>query len=70
METKSTEQQIEPFLVDLETCSRLLGGLSRGTLYRLIREQGLPTIHLRGRLLFSPSGISQWLTEQTTKNAA
>lgn len=42
----------EPLLVVANTARAMLGGLSRTTLDKLVREGKIPTVRLAGRVLF------------------
>jgi excisionase family DNA binding protein len=50
---------MEPLLTAREACGLLR--VSPSTLYRLIREEGLPAIKPAQDLRFRPSDIEQWI---------
>ncbi len=60
----------EPLLVDVTECGRLLGGLSRNSIFRLVRDEKLPHVKLRGRLLFPVDELRRWIEEQTVREDA
>ena len=42
---------------------------SRATLYRLVREEGLPTVRLRdlGDIRFDPKDVAEWLERRKVR---
>jgi excisionase family DNA binding protein len=55
----------EPLLVDVNEARRLLGGVSRNTMFRLMRDEGLPHVKIGARLLFAPDQLRTWIEAHT-----
>ena len=55
----STER--EPILLTVPEACRILGGVSRATVWRLVRDDALPHVKVRGRLLFPADGLRDWI---------
>jgi excisionase family DNA binding protein len=43
--------------------------LSRATVYRLIKEDGLPAIQLRGKLRVPYRALQQWVEDRTERHS-
>jgi excisionase family DNA binding protein len=54
--------QIEP-LLSIPDVMRMLG-LGRDTVYRLIREEGLPSLKLGTRRVVVPSSLAAWVKQR------
>jgi hypothetical protein len=50
-------------LVDEKEACRLLGGLCGKTLYNF-RQQGLPSVKIGSRVMYSPRALARWVQEQ------
>ena len=57
-----------PLLVDEREARRLLGGISRATLFNY-RRAGLPFIRLPGRIMFSPADLADWISRHRVASA-
>lgn len=42
-------------------------GLSRPSVYRLLRSEGFPTVRVGRRVLVSRAGLERWLAQQTER---
>jgi excisionase family DNA binding protein len=42
-------------------------GLSRPSVYRLLRSEGFPTVRVGRRVLVSRAGLERWLVQQTER---
>lgn len=57
-------EPLEPLLIDVAEARRLLGGVSRNTIFRLMQDASLPHVKLGARLLFPVDGLRLWIKEQ------
>lgn len=58
----------ETDLVDVGEAARRLS-VSTSTVWRLAAEDGLPVVHVRGRVLFPVEGLREWVAAQLVKAA-
>ena len=58
----STADKEPPFLIPMDEVSRLLGGLGRGTLYKLIHEQRLNPVKIGRRTMFVRQEVLMFAT--------
>jgi excisionase family DNA binding protein len=56
---------LEPLLVTVEETGRLLGGISKPSVYKLIHSEGFPVVRLGKRTLVSVQGLQEWIRYQT-----
>lgn len=64
MSTLSPEP--EKLLIGLHEAARLLS-ISGRHLWQLVRDGEVPFVRLRGRLLFSPETLRQWIIERARR---
>jgi excisionase family DNA binding protein len=62
-----TTIETEVLFVSVEEAARRLGGISTRTVWRLAAEDGLPVVHLRGRVLFPVAELRAWATAQSAR---
>lgn len=43
-------------------------GVHTDTIYKMVKQQQIPYLKIRRRVLFSRSSIDAWMTEQENKN--
>ena len=55
---------MEPLTVSVTEAARLLG-ISRPTMYAIIRREDFPSFRVGGRRLISLAGLQRWIAEQT-----
>lgn len=51
-------------LISVEEGRRVLGGISRGTMYDLCHRSDFPVVRIGRRLLISMPGLQAWLEQQ------
>ena len=54
---------MEKLTVSITEASQILG-VSRPTVYRLMRREDFPALHIGRRVLISRSGLERWVEEQ------
>lgn len=42
-------------------------GVSRSTMYQMVKIDGFPTVHIGNRVLVSAKGLERWVDEQAKK---
>lgn len=56
---------IEPLAYSVAEAARVLGGISRPTMYRLIHQSGFPAFKVGSRTLIDAAGLKEWVKSQT-----
>ena len=59
--------KLEPLAVGTTEGARLLG-VSRPTLYKLLKRADFPSFRVSGRVLISVSGLQAWIDRQTKED--
>ena len=54
---------MEPLTVSVTEAAKLLG-VSRPTMYTIIRREDFPSFRVGGRRLISRAGLERWIAEQ------
>lgn len=56
-------EKLEPMAVSATEAARLLG-VSRPTVYRMMRQEGFPAFKLGSRTLIPVDGLREWVRER------
>lgn len=60
----------EPILLSLSEVRVALGSVSRATVWRLCRDEGLPHVKLGRRVLFPRAQLEEWIQARVVGPAA
>lgn len=56
---------MDALLVDVDAAAKLLGGINRQTIYRLVRRGELPAVRIGPKMIrFSPEELRKWIAKR------
>lgn len=64
-----TQTEIQPMVLSVKDLQTALG-LSRKTVYDLVKTPGFPSFHVGGRILINKAALQRWMDEQTGNDQA